>query len=163
MPRSNTYDLHRCASFLYLDASKALRLKSGIVIGVPIKQEDAAEASVVEAAIQQAIKEAEYVLNTYGRRVVSPSLIFNMAKNSEKKVHGNDVTPFLLQRVNELTGGESLKSSMRLLYSLFLNILSLICSRVDICLIKQNAKVASQIACALSVIRAQEQVGTASG
>ncbi len=30
---------------------------------------------------------------------------------SERGVHGNDVTPFLLQRVNELTGGESLKSS----------------------------------------------------
>jgi hypothetical protein len=34
---------------------------------------------------------------------------------SAKGIHGRDVTPFLLQRVNELTGGESLKSSELLL------------------------------------------------
>jgi len=32
------------------------------VIGVPIRNEDAAEASQIEDAIQQAIKEAEYVM-----------------------------------------------------------------------------------------------------
>jgi pseudouridine-5'-phosphate glycosidase len=38
--------------------------------------------------------------------------------------------------------------------------LSLLSFTADICLIKQNAKVAAQIASALSVIRAQEKVGT---
>lgn len=101
----------QCARLIY--SSKALRLDTGVVIGVPIRNEDAAEASQIEDAIQQAIKEAD-----------------------EKRVQGKDVTPFLLQRVNELTGGESLKS--------------------NICLIKQNAKVAAQIASALSIIQAQE-------
>lgn len=83
-----------------------------MVIGVPIRKEDAAEASMVEKAIQQAIKEAEYELAKSKVQVHWPN---HLLIASDKKIHGNDVTPFMLQRVNELTGGESLKSSTNLL------------------------------------------------
>jgi hypothetical protein len=87
------------------------------VFGVPIRKEDAAEASQVEKAIQQAIKEAEYAFHSIHTHTVDASISTNRSLRapirsiSDKGVHGNDVTPFLLQRVNELTGGESLKSS----------------------------------------------------
>jgi pseudouridine-5'-phosphate glycosidase len=44
----------------------------------------------------------------------------------EKNITGKNITPFLLQRINELTNGESLKS--------------------NITLILNNAKIGSQIA-----------------
>ncbi|KAL6065404.1 Indigoidine synthase A-like [Balamuthia mandrillaris] len=97
-----------------INSNLRLGIGSGLVIGVPIKEDDAAEASFVEAAIQKAIREAD-----------------------EKHILGRDVTPFLLKRVNELTGGESLKS--------------------NICLIKQNAKIAAHIAGELSKLRAAQQ------
>ena len=33
----------------------------------------------------------------------------------EKKIHGQDLTPFLLQRINELSGGRSLRANLSLL------------------------------------------------
>ena len=48
-------------------------------------------------------------------------------------IRGKDITPFLLSRVKELTGGESLKSNIEL--------------------VKNNAVVGSQIAVALSVLK----------
>ena len=96
------------------DSGKALRLDSGVVFGVPIRKEDAAEASQVEKAIQQAIKEAEYAhlhIIFVSSSAHALHTVCSLPPPSERGVHGNDVTPFLLQRVNELTGGESLKSS----------------------------------------------------
>ncbi|KAG8438664.1 hypothetical protein GDO86_005016 [Hymenochirus boettgeri] len=72
-----------------------------------LSQDQATSGSVIEKAIQQALKEAR-----------------------SQAVQGKDVTPFLLRRVNELTGGKSLKS--------------------NIALIKNNAAVGSRIAVALS-------------
>lgn len=46
-----------CAQIIY--ANLAIKLGSGMVIGVPIQEKDAAEARSVEQAIQQAIREAE--------------------------------------------------------------------------------------------------------
>lgn len=39
-------------------------------------------------------------------------LLFSIIGNSEQGIVGKESTPFLLKRVNELTGGNSLKSSM---------------------------------------------------
>lgn len=38
--------------------------------------------------------------------------MFQNKNNSEQGIFGKESTPFLLKRVNELTGGHSLKSSM---------------------------------------------------
>ncbi|OVA07235.1 Pseudouridine-5'-phosphate glycosidase [Macleaya cordata] len=76
-----------CFLFVILDANLKLRLGTGILIAVPIPKEHAASGSMIESAIQSALKEAR-----------------------EKNVTGNAETPFLLAKVNELTGGASLAS-----------------------------------------------------
>nr|GLL32816.1 uncharacterized protein LOC109172091 [Ipomoea trifida] len=70
-------------------ASSKLGLQTGILIAVPIPKEHSASGSLIESAIQRALLEAE-----------------------EKNITGNAQTPFLLARVNELTGGASLASSI---------------------------------------------------
>ncbi|CAN1250597.1 Pseudouridine-5'-phosphate glycosidase, partial [Linum perenne] len=71
------------------DATTKLKLGNGILIGVPIPKEQSASGSIIESAIQKALKEAR-----------------------EKNISGSAETPFLLARVNELTGGASLASSI---------------------------------------------------
>ncbi|KAK3819735.1 MAG: indigoidine synthase A-like protein [Benniella sp.] len=90
-------------------ANHAIDLQSGIVIGVPIPEADAMDDNLVGAAIDTAVKES-----------------------IEQKIFGKESTPFLLKRVNELTGGNSLKS--------------------NIALVKQNASVAARIAKDLSTL-----------
>ncbi|XP_069551296.1 uncharacterized protein [Brachyistius frenatus] len=85
----------------------SLGLQSGVLLAVPIPEEHAAAGQQIEEAIQAALTEA-----------------------SDTGVTGRDVTPFILQNVNELTRGKSLQA--------------------NIALIHNNAKVGSQIACALS-------------
>jgi pseudouridine-5'-phosphate glycosidase len=60
----------------------------------PIPEEFAMPKSVIDAAIDQAIAEC----NANG-------------------IHGKETTPFLLARVAELTGGDSLASNIRLVYN----------------------------------------------
>ncbi|KAG0301161.1 hypothetical protein BGZ98_008584 [Dissophora globulifera] len=96
-------------------ANQAVDLQSGIIIGVPIPEADAMDDDIVGEAINVAVKEAE-----------------------EQKIFGKEITPFLLKRVNELTGGNSLKSSKDM------------CIGPDIALIKHNASVAAKIAKDLS-------------
>ncbi|PKA63794.1 hypothetical protein AXF42_Ash004803 [Apostasia shenzhenica] len=93
-----------------INANMNLSLGSGILIAVPIPKEHAASGYMIESAIQRAIQEAK-----------------------DKNVTGNAVTPFLLSRVNELTGGASLAA--------------------NIALLKNNAYVGSKIAVALANIR----------
>ncbi len=69
-----------------------LGLQSAILVAVPPPQEAAVPSSKIESAIHQAIKEAK-----------------------EKQIRGQGVTPFLLQRVSELTEGDSLKANLGLL------------------------------------------------
>ena len=64
-----------------------------------------------------------------------------MEEANTKGVKGAEITPFLLKRVNELTGGESAASS-KYLYHLYL----------DVELIKNNAKLGAEIAVALSLL-----------
>lgn len=89
----------------YLLALRQLGYVSGGILGVPIPKEFEAEGKLIEDAIQQALREAD-----------------------AKEVHGRDVTPFILKRVNELTKGKSLASNIEL--------------------VKNNTKVASEIAVA---------------
>ncbi len=69
-----------------------LGLMSAILLAVPPPDEVALERSVIEGSIQMALQEAQ-----------------------TKGVHGQAVTPFLLGRVSELTGGSSMKANLGLL------------------------------------------------
>ncbi|XP_053889809.1 uncharacterized protein LOC128840168 isoform X3 [Malaclemys terrapin pileata] len=88
----------------------ALGLGSGVLIAVPCPKEEAASGQVIEAAIQEALSNAR-----------------------SKGITGKELTPFMLQKVNELTSGKSLDS--------------------NIALIQNNARVGSRIAVALSKIQ----------
>ena len=68
-----------------------LGLGGGAVIANPIPVEYAMDRAVIDAAIDQAVKEA-----------------------GEAGIKGKEVSPFLLGRVLELTGGESLESNIKL-------------------------------------------------
>ncbi len=72
-------------------AQRDMELKGGMLVTNPIPQEFAMDKTVIDAAIEQALKEA-----------------------NEQGVHGKDTTPFLLARVVELTGGDSLESNIQL-------------------------------------------------
>ncbi|KAK6122826.1 hypothetical protein DH2020_043440 [Rehmannia glutinosa] len=87
------------------DTNINLQLKTGILIAVPIPSEHSSSGNIIESAIQRALKEAR-----------------------EQNISGSAETPFLLARVNELTGGTSLSS------------------RLDIALVKNNARIGAQIA-----------------
>jgi pseudouridine-5'-phosphate glycosidase len=68
--------------------NEVLRLKNGILFAVPVPKEKEANSENIKVAIDGALKEAE-----------------------EKGIKGAEITPFLLKKVNELTGGESSSSS----------------------------------------------------
>ena len=72
----------------------ALGLGGGMLVTNPIPEEYAMPLDVINKAIDQAIAECE-----------------------EKGIHGKQTTPFLLARVAELTGGDSLASNIRLVYN----------------------------------------------
>ena len=72
-------------------AQKELGMKGGMLVTNPIPEEYAMDKAVIDAAIEQALRESV-----------------------EQGVHGKETTPFLLARVVELTGGSSLESNIRL-------------------------------------------------
>lgn len=80
-------------------------IKSAVLLMVPPSEDVALSENAVESGIQSALTEAE-----------------------EQGIHGAAMTPFLLNRVSELTGGESLRANLALL--------------------KNNARVAAQVAVA---------------
>ncbi len=69
-------------------------LRGGMLVANPIPVEYSMDAKVINAAIDQAVAEAE-----------------------EKGIHGKETTPFLLARVTELTGGNSLESNIQLVFN----------------------------------------------
>lgn len=75
-----------------IHAHWAAGLESGVLIAVPVPEAQAADPDHTNAAIAQALAEAEAA-----------------------GVHGPSVTPFLLGRVAEITGGESLAANVALL------------------------------------------------
>jgi pseudouridine-5'-phosphate glycosidase len=70
-----------------------LGLTSGILLAVPPPIEVAVDNEVIESAIQTALNEAH-----------------------QRNIQGQAVTPFLLGRVSELTGGASLRANLGLLH-----------------------------------------------
>ena len=74
-----------------INAQRKIGYPGGMLITDPIPEEYAMPKAVIDAAIEQALKEA-----------------------TEKGIKGKATTPFLLARVCELTGGESLKSNIKL-------------------------------------------------
>jgi pseudouridine-5'-phosphate glycosidase/sugar/nucleoside kinase (ribokinase family) len=92
-------------------AARNLNLPHGMMVAVP--NQDPAGANV-EEAIHSALAEAD-----------------------EQGIHGQAVTPFLLKRIAEITGGDSLRSNMAL--------------------VKQNAEVGADIAIAICKQRQQTQ------
>ena len=75
-------------------AGHEMGLKSGMLVTNPIPEEFAMPKAVIDAAIDQAISEC-----------------------NAKGIKGKATTPFLLARVAELTGGDSLASNIRLVFN----------------------------------------------
>ena len=72
-------------------AHLALGMKGGMLVTNPIPEEYAMDKEVIAAAIEQALSDAKAA-----------------------GIHGKETTPFLLAKVVELTGGDSLESNIRL-------------------------------------------------
>ena len=70
---------------------RELGYRGGMLVTNPIPEQYAMDKTVIDAAISRALREC-----------------------AEQGVHGKETTPFLLARVVELTGGESLESNIRL-------------------------------------------------
>ncbi len=96
-------------------AKRNFGLRGGVLISNPIPQEYDMSREIIDQAIQTALSE----MNALG-------------------IKGNKVTPFLLAKVKELTGGDSLES--------------------NIALIKNNARIGAQIASSLCVKKGERHV-----
>lgn len=99
---------------LALKSKWDLGLNGGMVIGNPIPEEYQMDYDTINTAIEKALKEAE-----------------------EKGIKGKEITPFLLAKVKDITGGASLDSNIRLVYN--------------------NVKVASRLAVELSKLTALDK------
>ena len=70
---------------------RELGLKGGMLVTNPIPEEYSMPADIINAAIEEALRQAE-----------------------EQGIHGKQTTPFLLAKVKELTGGDSLSANIEL-------------------------------------------------
>jgi len=86
---------------------QAMGLKGGMLVTNPIPEEYSMDHKVIDAAIDEAIREA-----------------------GEQGIHGKATTPFLLAKIKDLTGGDSLDANIQLVYN--------------------NARLAAQTACQLN-------------
>lgn len=75
-----------------IQSSQALNLKSGLLFAVPIPEEYALDANLMEISIQECLKLAK-----------------------EQKIEGKYVTPFLLEYMSKVTKGKSLESNLALI------------------------------------------------
>lgn len=75
-------------------ASLELGLDSGMLVTNPIPEEYSMDPAVINRAIDQAVAEAE-----------------------AQGIHGKATTPFLLAKVKDLTGGDSLESNIKLVFN----------------------------------------------
>lgn len=75
-------------------AQQDMGLKGGMLVTNPIPEEYAMPLDTINAAIDRAV-----------------------AESVEKGIHGKESTPFLLARVAELTGGDSLASNIQLVFN----------------------------------------------
>ena len=72
-------------------AQRELGYKGGMLVTNPIPEEYAMDKEIIDRAIEQALRELD-----------------------ENGIHGKECTPFLLAKVVELTGGDSLESNIQL-------------------------------------------------
>ena len=73
---------------------QTLGFRGGMLVTNPIPEEYAMDGKGIDAAIEQALQEAE-----------------------EKGIKGKETTPFLLAKIKDITGGDSLDSNIRLVYN----------------------------------------------
>ena len=73
-------------------AQRELEFRGGMLVTNPIPEEYSMDKAVIDRAIEQALAECR-----------------------EQGVHGKETTPYLLARVVELTGGDSLESNIKLI------------------------------------------------
>ena len=90
-------------------AQRDMDYKGGMLVTNPIPEEYSMDKAVIDAAIEKALAEA-----------------------AEQGIHGKETTPFLLAKIVELTGGDSLESNIRLV----LNNAAL-AARTAVCLAEQ--------------------------
>ena len=74
-------------------AKRTMGLKGGMLVTNPIPEEYSMDADTINAAIDEAIAEAKAL-----------------------GIHGKETTPFLLSKIKDITGGDSLESNIRLVY-----------------------------------------------
>lgn len=79
---------------LSLKAKWDLGLKGGMVVANPIEEQYQMDYDTITQAIEKALKEAD-----------------------ENGIKGKESTPFLLSRVKEITGGDSLEANIMLVYN----------------------------------------------
>ena len=91
-------------------AQRALRLRTGMLVTNPIPEEYSMDKAVIDRAIDEALAEAK-----------------------AQGIRGKETTPFLLAKIKDLTGGDSLDSNIRLVFN--------------------NARVAAETAKALSELK----------
>lgn len=87
-------------------------LKGGMLVTNPIPEEYSMPADVINRAIEQALREAE-----------------------EKGIRGKHTTPFLLARVKDLTGGDSLDANIQLVLNN-----ARLAARVAVCMAQRESK-----------------------
>lgn len=90
-------------------AAQEMGLRGGMLVTNPIPEEYSMDHDVISAAIEEAV-----------------------AKAAQQGIHGKDTTPFLLETIKELTGGDSLDSNIQLVF--------------------HNARLAAQTAAALAAL-----------
>lgn len=73
---------------------QAVELKGGMLVTNPIPEEYSMDSEVISKAIDEAI-----------------------AESKRQGIHGKDTTPFLLAKVKEITGGDSLDSNIQLVFN----------------------------------------------
>lgn len=76
----------------FANAHWSLGMKSAVLVANPVPEIEAIPRSEIEPVIAQAVKDAQ-----------------------SQKIHGQALTPFLLNRINELTRGRSMKANLALL------------------------------------------------
>lgn len=75
-------------------AKSEIGLRGGMLVANPIPEEFAMDYKTINQAIDEAVKEA-----------------------ARSGIHGKETTPFLLAKIKEITGGDSLSSNIQLVYN----------------------------------------------
>ena len=91
-------------------AERELGMKNGMLVTNPIPEKYSMDHKVIDKAIEQALAEAK-----------------------AQGIHGKETTPFLLAKVKDLTGGDSLETNIQLVYN--------------------NAVLGAKTACALAALK----------